>query len=173
MPAARARTTPDGRSVPLAEQDRSQWDHQRITEGSALLAAAIARRAVGEYQLQAAIAALHDEAPTAEATDWPQILALYGLLEQMTGNPVVTLNRAVATAMARGAPEGLSVLESAEAALKGNHHVDAVRAHLLELSGEREAAAAHYAAAAARATSLPERDHLTKKAAELRSASRQ
>jgi RNA polymerase sigma factor (sigma-70 family) len=168
-----ARATPDGRLVPLAEQDRSQWDHQRIAEGSALLADAIARRAVGEYQLQAAIAALHDEAPTADATDWPQILALYGLLEQMTGNPVVTLNRAVATAMARGPSEGLSVLESAEAALKGNHHVDAVRAHLLELSGEREAAAAHYAAAAARATSLPERDHLTKKAAQLRSASRQ
>jgi RNA polymerase sigma factor (sigma-70 family) len=168
-----ARTTPDGRLVPLAEQDRSQWDHLSIAEGSALLADAIARRAVGEYQLQAAIAALHDEAATADATDWPQILALYGLLEQMTGNPVVTLNRAVATAMARGPAEGLSVLESAEAALKGNHHVDAVRAHLLELSGEREAAAAHYAAAAARATSLPERDHLTKKAAELRSASRQ
>jgi RNA polymerase sigma factor (sigma-70 family) len=168
-----ARTTPDGRLVPLAEQDRSQWDHQRIAEGSALLAEAIARRAVGEYQLQAAIAALHDEAPTAEATDWPQILALYGLLEQMTGNPVVTLNRAVATAMARSPSDGLSVLESAEAALKGNHHVDAVRAHLLELSGEREAAAAHYAAAAARATSLPERDHLTKKAAELRSGREQ
>ena len=168
-----ARTTPDGRLVPLAEQDRSQWDHLSIAEGSALLADAIARRAVGEYQLQAAIAALHDEAPTADVTDWPQILALYGLLEQMTGNPVVTLNRAVATAMARGPSEGLSVLESAAAALKGNHHVDAVRAHLLELSGEREAAAAHYAAAAARATSLPERDHLTKKAAELRSASRQ
>jgi len=168
-----ARATPDGRLVPLAEQDRSQWDRQRIAEGSALLADAIARRAVGEYQLQAAIAALHDEAPTADATDWPQILALYGLLEQMTGNPVVTLNRAVATAMARGPSEGLSVLESAAAALKGNHHVDAVRAHLLELSGEREAAAAHYAAAAARATSLPERDHLTKKAAQLRFASRQ
>jgi predicted RNA polymerase sigma factor len=118
-----ARTTPDGRPVPLAEQDRAQWDRQRITEGSALLAEAIARRAVGEYQLQAAIAALHDEAPTAEATDWPQILTLYGLLEQMTGNPVVTLNRAVAMAMVHGPSEGLSVLESAEAALKGHHHV--------------------------------------------------
>jgi RNA polymerase sigma factor (sigma-70 family) len=164
-----ARTTPDGHLVPLAEQDRTQWDRQRIAEGAALLAEAIARRAVGEYQLQAAIAALHDEAPTAEATDWPQILALYGLLEQMTGNPVITLNRAVATAMVHGPSAGLSVLESAEAALKGYHHVDAVRAHLLELSGARQAAAAHYAAAAARATSLPERDHLTKKAAELRS----
>ena len=167
-----ARATPDGRLIPLAEQDRTQWDRQRIAEGSALLADAIARRAVGEYQLQAAIAALHDEAPTAEATDWPQILALYGLLEQMTGNPVVTLNRAVATAMARSPSEGLALLESAEARLKGNHHVDAVRAYLLELSGEREAAAAHYTAAAARATSLPERDHLTKKAAELRSGNR-
>jgi RNA polymerase sigma factor (sigma-70 family) len=167
-----ARATPDGHLVPLAEQDRAQWDGQRIAEGSALLARAIARREVGEYQLQAAIAALHDEAPTAEATDWPQILGLYGLLEQMTGNPVVTLNRAVACAMVHGASEGLAVLESAEAALKGHHHVDAVRAHLLELSGEREAAAAYYAAAAARATSIPERGHLTKKAAELRSGNR-
>lgn len=167
-----ARTTPDGRSVPLAEQDRTLWDRRRVAEGRAILAEAIARRAVGEYQLQAAIAALHDGAPTAEATDWPQILALYGLLEQMTGNPVVTLNRAVATAMVHGPSEGLSVLESAEAALKGRHHVDAVRAYLLELSGEQEAAARYYAAAAAHATSLPERDHLTKKAARLRSGNR-
>ncbi len=164
-----ARTTPDGRSVPLAEQDRTQWDRERITEGSAVLAGAIARRSVGEYQLQAAIAALHDEATTADATDWPQILALYGLLERMTGNPVVTLNRAVATAMVHGPSQGLSVLESAEVALKGHHHLDAVRAYLLELSGERAAAAACYAAAAARATSIPERDHLRKKATELRS----
>jgi RNA polymerase sigma factor (sigma-70 family) len=167
-----ARTTPGGRSVPLAEQDRALWDRHRIAEGSALLAGAIARRAVGEYQLQAAIAALHDEAPTAQDTDWPQILALYGLLEQMTGNPVVTLNRALATAMVHGPSEGLSVLASAEPALKGPYHVDAVRAYLLELSGERAAAATHYAAAAARATSLPERDHLTKKAAQLRSGQR-
>jgi RNA polymerase sigma factor (sigma-70 family) len=165
-----ARTAPDGSSVPLAEQDRARWDRERITEGRALLADAIARRAVGEYQLQAAIAAVHDEAPTAQATDWPRILALYGLLEQMTGNPVVTLNRAVATAMVHGPSAGLPVLESAEAALKGHHHVDAARAYLLELSGQRAAAAACYAAAAARATSLPERDHFTRKAAELRSA---
>lgn len=168
----RARTRPDGRLVPLAEQDRTQWDRQRMAEGSALLAAAITRRAVGEYQLQAAIAALHDQATTAEATDWPQILALYGLLEQMTRNPVVTLNRAVAAAMVQGPAAGLSILASAQAALKEHHHVDAVRAYLLEMSGEREAAAAHYAAAAARATSVPERDHLTKKAAELRHAER-
>jgi RNA polymerase sigma factor (sigma-70 family) len=101
-----ARTAPDGRPVPLAEQDRKRWDRPRITEGSAVLAEAIARRAVGEYQLQAAIAALHDQAPAAEATDWPQILALYGLLEQMTGNPVVTLNRAVAAAMVHGPVRG-------------------------------------------------------------------
>jgi RNA polymerase sigma factor (sigma-70 family) len=170
--ARRAARSSDGRSVPLAEQDRTRWDRERIAEGSALLAGAIARRAVGEYQLQAAIAALHDQAPTAAATDWPQILALYSLLEQMTGNPVVTLNRAVATAMVYGPAEGLSVLQAAESALKGHHHVDAVRAYLLELSGERQAASAHYAAAAARATSVPERDHLTKKAAELRSGNR-
>jgi RNA polymerase sigma factor (sigma-70 family) len=167
--ARRAARSSDGRSVPLAEQDRTRWDRERIAEGSALLAEAIARRAVGEYQLQAAIAALHDHAPTAAATDWPQILALYSLLEQMTGNPVVTLNRAVATAMVHGPAEGLSVLQAAESALRGHHHVDAVRAYLLELSGDLPAAAAHYAAAAARATSIPERDHLTKKAAELRS----
>jgi RNA polymerase sigma factor (sigma-70 family) len=170
--ARRAARSTDGRSVPLAEQDRTRWDRERIAEGSALLAEAIARRAVGEYQLQAAVAALHDRAPTAAATDWPQILALYSLLEQMTGNPVVTLNRAVATAMVSGPAEGLSVLEAAEPALKGHHHVDAVRAYLLELSGDLSAAAAHYAAAAARATSIPERDHLTKKAAELRSGNR-
>ena len=164
-----ARTTPGGQSVPLAEQDRAKWDRQRIEEGSALLADAFARRAVGEYQLQAAIAAVHDEAPAADATDWPRILALYGLLEQMTGNPVVTLNRAVAAAMVHGPAHGLSVLESAEARLKGHHHVAAVRAYLLELSGDREAAAGCYAAAAARSTSVPERDHLLKKAAELRS----
>ena len=165
-----ARTTTDGRVVPLAEQDRARWDRQRIAEGAALLAAAIARRSVGEYQLQAAIAALHDQAATAEATDWPQILALYGLLEQMTGNPVVTLNRAVATAMVHGPSGAWPSWSPPQAALNGYHHVDAVRAHLLELSGARAAAAAHYAAAAARATSLPERDHLTKKAAELRHA---
>jgi RNA polymerase sigma factor (sigma-70 family) len=170
--ARRAARSSDGRSVPLAEQDRTRWDRERIAEGSALLAEAIARRAVGEYQLQAAIAALHDHAPTAAATDWPQILALYSLLEQMTGNPVVTLNRAVATAMVHGPAEGLSVLQAAESALKGHHHVDAVRAYLLELSGDLPAAAAHYTAAAARATSIPERDHLTKKAAELRSGNR-
>ena len=114
-----ARTTADGRVVPLAEQDRGRWDRARIAEGADLLAAAIARRSVGEYQLQAAIAALHDRAPTAEATDWPQILALYGLLEQMTGNPVVTLNRAVATAMVHGPARGLAVLESARGRAEG------------------------------------------------------
>jgi RNA polymerase sigma factor (sigma-70 family) len=163
-----ARTAPDGRSVPLDEQDRARWDRNRVAEGKELLAGAIARREVGEYQLQAAIAEVHDDAPAAGATDWPRILALYGLLEQMTGNPVVTLNRAVAAAMAQGPAEGLAVLESAAPALKGHHHVDAVRAYLLELSGDRETAAGCYAAAAARATSVPERDHLTKKAAELR-----
>jgi RNA polymerase sigma factor (sigma-70 family) len=164
-----ARTTPAGLPVPLEEQDRTRWDRQRIAEGSALLAGAIARRAVGEYQLQAAIAALHDQAPTADATDWPQILALYNMLDQMTGNPFVTLNRAVAAAMVHGPAAGLEVLASAEAALKGHYHVAAVRAYLLELSGDRSAAAACYTAAAARATNLPERDHFTKKAAELRS----
>ena len=102
-----ARTDAAGELVPLAEQDRARWDRSRIVEGTALLDGVVGKGPVGEYQLQAAIAAVHDRAAHADETDWPQILALYGLLEQMTGNPVVTLNRAVAAAMADGPAAGL------------------------------------------------------------------
>jgi predicted RNA polymerase sigma factor len=121
--------------------------------------------------LQAAIAAVHDEAETADAADWPQILALYGLLEQMTGNPMVTLNRAVAAAMVDGPASGLELLATLEERLAGHHRLDAVRAHLLEMAGDRHAAIAHYRAAAGRTTSIAERDYLLMRAAALTAAS--
>ena len=163
-----ARTGPGGELVPLPEQDRGRWDRALVAEGNALLAAAIGRGAVGEYQLQAGIAAVHDRAILAEDTDWPQILALYELLDRMTGNPVVTLNRAVAAAMVHGPAAGLTLLSEVEDRLPGQHRVDAVRAHLLELAGDTTAAAEHYATAAARTTNLPERHHLSRQAARLR-----
>jgi predicted RNA polymerase sigma factor len=134
----------------------------------ALITAALPRGAVGDYQLQAAIAAVHDEAATAEETDWPQILTLYGLLERLTGNPMVTLNRAVATAMVHGPAAGLALLARLDGPLAGHHRLDAVRAHLLEMAGDIEAAIAHYRTAAARTTSLAERTYLTTQAARLR-----
>ena len=163
-----ARTGPSGELVPLPEQDRTRWDRALVAEGAALLAAAIGRGAVGEYQLQASIAAVHDRAARAEDTDWPQILALYELLDRMTGNPVVTLNRAVAAAMVHGPEAGLTLLAHVEERLSGQHRLDAVRAHLLEMAGDTTAAAEHYAAAAARATNLPERHHLSRQVARLR-----
>jgi RNA polymerase sigma factor (sigma-70 family) len=162
-----ARTGPNGDLIPLAEQDRTLWDRGRIAEGTALLDGAIAK-GTGEYQLQAAIAALHDRATRAEETDWPQILALYGLLEQLTGNPVVTLNKAVAAGMADGPEAGLAVLEGVGERLAGHYRLDAVRAHLLEQAGDAEAAREHYRAAAARATNLAEQRHLALRAARLR-----
>ena len=114
-----ARTGPAGQLIPLAEQDRTRWNETLIAEGIALLSAVLPRRAVGEYQLQAAIAAIHDEAATAEDTDWPQILALYGLLERMTGNPMVTLSRAIASAMVHGPAAGLTALADLDAASAG------------------------------------------------------
>jgi RNA polymerase sigma factor (sigma-70 family) len=162
-----ARTGHDGELVPLAEQDRSRWDRALIAEGVALVSAALPKGTVGEYQLQAAIAAVHDEAQTADETDWPQILALYSLLEQMTGNPMVTLNRAVAAAMVDGPTAGLALLESLDEQLAGHHRLDAVRAHLLELDGDREAAIIHYRAAAGRTTSVAEQRYLLTRAARL------
>ena len=162
-----ARTGPHGELVPLAEQNRSRWDQDRIAEGVDLLTTALPSGAVGEYQLQAAIAAVHDEAPTAEDTDWPQILALYGLLERMTDNPIIALNRAVAVAMVEGPSAGLETLEGLEEQLAGHHRLDAVRGHLLEMSGHHDAAITHYRTAAGRTTSLPERDYLTTRAARL------
>ena len=164
-----ARTGPDGALVPLAEQDRALWRREEITEGAALVTDALARARVGPYQVQAAIAAVHAEAPRAEDTDWPQILALYELLEGMAPNPVVTLNHAVALAMVRGPQAGLDLLATldGDARLRDTHRVEAVRAHLLELAGERQAALAAYRSAARRTTSLPEKRHLEARAARL------
>jgi RNA polymerase sigma factor (sigma-70 family) len=165
-----ARTGADGELVPLPEQDRTLWDRRAIAEGVALISSALSRGSVGWYQLQAAIAAVHDEAERAGDTDWPQILALYGLLKRMSGNPMVTLNHAVAAAMVHGPAAGLKLLESVDAdgRLAGHHRVDAVRAHLLEMAGDHEAAVTHYRAAAGRTTSIPERNYLMTQAARLR-----
>ena len=166
-----ARTNAAGELIPLAEQDRTLWDRASIVEGVGLLNGAIGQGRVGEYQLQAAIAAVHDQAAHPGDTDWQQILALYGLLEQMTGNPVVTLNRAVAAAMADGPSAGLAVLDAVNDRMAGHHRLDAVRAHLLEMAGDTEAALSHYRAAANRTTNLPEQRYLTAQAARLKLAS--
>jgi RNA polymerase sigma factor (sigma-70 family) len=165
-----ARSNAEGELISLAEQDRTLWDQAQIAEGLSLLDRAVAGGAVGEYQLQAAIAAVHDRATRADDTDWPQILALYGLLEQMTRNPIVTLNRAVAAAMAHGPAAGLAVLDTVDDRLAGHHRLDAVRAHLLEMAGDTKAAVALYRAAASRTTSLPEQRYLATQAARLRAA---
>jgi predicted RNA polymerase sigma factor len=167
-----ARTTANGELIPLAAQDRTLWDRARIAEGMTLLHDAMTRGRVGEYQIQAAIAAIHDRTSHADATDWPQILALYGLLQQVTDNPIVTLNRAVAAAMANGPAAGLALLEGVEERLAGHYRLDAVRAHLLEMAGDTEAAVANYRRAANRTTSLPEQRYLTAQAARLRAGRR-
>jgi RNA polymerase sigma factor (sigma-70 family) len=162
-----ARTGPDGEPVPLAEQDRARWDRAAIAEGVALITAALPRGPVGPYQVQAAVAAVHDEAPTAAETDWPQILALYGVLARISDNPLITLNLAVATAMVDGPAAGLALVADPPPALAGHHRLFAVRAHLHELAGDREAAVADYRTAARRTASLPERHHLSLCAARL------
>jgi RNA polymerase sigma factor (sigma-70 family) len=164
-----ARTGPDGELIPLAEQDRTLWDRRAIAEGIALISDTLPRGAVGPYQLQAAIAALHDEAARAEDTDWTQILALYGLLKRMSDNPMVVLNHAIAAAMVHGPKTGLELLATLDSdkRLAGHYRLDAVRAHLLEMAGDRQAAVARYQAAAGRTTSVPERNYLTTKAARL------
>ena len=169
-----ARTGPAGELIPLDEQDRSLWDARRIEEGVALVTRALSRGAVGPYQLQAAVAAVHDEAPRAEDTDWPQILALYGVLERMSDNPMVSLNRAIAAAMVHGPAAGLELLAALDAdpRLRGHHRLDAVRAHLHETAGDAERAVAHYRAAAERTASAPERNYLLVKAARLSAAQR-
>jgi RNA polymerase sigma factor (sigma-70 family) len=163
-----ARTGPGGELIPLAEQDRTLWDRRLIAEGVALVTGALAAGVVGEYQVQALIAAVHDDAALVEDTDWPQILALYGLLERMTGNPMVALNRAVAAAMTHGPAAGLKLLEALDEPLAGHYRLDAVRAHLFEMAGDTRAAVTHYRAAAARTTSIPEQRYLTTQAARLR-----
>ncbi|CAM5272384.1 RNA polymerase sigma factor [Streptomyces pilosus] len=162
-----ARTGLDGELVPLAEQDRNRWDIAAIDEGVALITAALPRGPVGPYQVQAAIAAVHDEAPTAAETDWPQILALYGVLARISDNPLIILNRAVATAMVDGPAAGLALLVDPPSALADHHRLYAVRAHLHELAGEKEAAVADYRTAARCTASLPERHHLSLRAARL------
>ncbi|HVX46356.1 MAG TPA: sigma-70 family RNA polymerase sigma factor [Mycobacteriales bacterium] len=162
-----ARTGPNGELIPLTEQDRSRWDQELIAEGIALAVQATSQGKVGDYQLQAAIAALHDEAPSTEETDWPQILGLYGLLERLTRNPMVALNRAVAAAMAHGPPAGLSLLEPLDETLRGHYRLAAVRGHLYEMLGEPATAAGYFRSAAARTTSVPEQRYLIEKAARL------
>jgi RNA polymerase sigma factor (sigma-70 family) len=163
-----ARTGTNGELIPLAEQDRTRWDRRMITEGIELVTSAMGKGAVGEYQLQAAIAAVHDQAANVADTDWPQILALYGLLERMTGNPMVALNRAVAAAMVHGPAAGLKLLEALDEPLAGHYRLDAVRAHLCEMAGDSGQAIRHYRAAANRTTSIPEQHYLATQAARLR-----
>jgi predicted RNA polymerase sigma factor len=164
-----ARTGPAGDLVPMAEQDRGLWDAGQIAEGIALITDALPRGATGPYQLQAAIAALHDEAPSVDATDWAQIAALYDLLLRVADNPVVALNRAVAVAMARGPRAGLDLLDglAADDRIAGDHRLHTVRAHLLELEGDRAAAGECYGEAARRATNPARQRHLLDRARRL------
>jgi predicted RNA polymerase sigma factor len=164
-----ARTGPGGALIPLAEQDRSRWDRAAIAEGTALIAGALAAAPLGPYQVQAAIAAVHAEAGTADGTDWPQVAALYGVLDQIAPSPMVTLNRAVAVAMAQGPHAGLDLLATldADGRLAGHHRLAAVRAHLLEQAGQPAAARDAYTEAARLTTSLPEQRYLTARAARL------
>jgi len=162
-----ARTRRDGALIPLAEQDRDRWDAAAIGEGTELITRALATAPIGPYQLEAAIAAVHDEAAIAADTDWRQILALYRLLERIKPSPVVRLNLAVAAAMVHGPLTGLDLLSSLDGdeRMTGYHRVAAVRGHLLELAGEHDAARASYLLAARRTTSLPERRYLESRAA--------
>ncbi|MFI5486757.1 RNA polymerase sigma factor [Micromonospora echinaurantiaca] len=164
-----ARTGPDGELVPLAEQDRGRWDRAAIEEGIALVTAALTWSPPGPYQVQAAIAAVHAEAPSAERTDWRQILALYRLLARLAPNPMITLNQAVAVAMVDGPRAGLALLAplDADERTAGHHRLAAVRAHLLELAGEPAAAREAYRAAARATTSRPEQRYLELRAARL------
>ncbi|WP_314323433.1 DUF6596 domain-containing protein [Paenarthrobacter ilicis] len=165
-----ARTLADGTPVPLAEQDRSLWNSGQIGEGVALLSAVLGRGAAGPYQLQAAIAAVHSEAPTAEETDWRQILALYTVLEAVAPGPVVTLNRAVAVAMVRGPHAGIELLSGLDSALGKSHRLEAVRGHLYEMAGLPNEARAAYLTAAKKTGSLQERRYLLGKVAGLDAA---
>ena len=161
------RTSPDGALVPLEEQDRSRWNQKRIKEGVALISETLARSEPGPYQLQAAIAAIHDEAPSTEETDWRQILVLYKILDRIAPNPMVTLNRAIATAMVHGPRAGLDLLASLDEdkRVAGHYRLDAVRAHLLDLAGEHEQAREHYRLAAKHTFSIPEREYLLRRSA--------
>jgi RNA polymerase sigma factor (sigma-70 family) len=162
-----ARSGPGGELIPLAEQDRTRWDAGLIAEGLSLISGVLGGGHAGVYQLQAAIAALHDQAPSHAGTDWPKIVALYTLLEAMTANPMVTLNRAVAMAMVSGPAAGLALLDDLGDRLGDHHRLHSVRAHLLAQAGDVESAAAEFRAAAARTANLRERHYLTTQAARL------
>ncbi|TMR93019.1 RNA polymerase sigma factor [Nonomuraea basaltis] len=164
-----ARTRSDGTLIPIPEQDRRQWDRAAIAEGVALISDTLTRKPLGPYQLQAAIAAVHSEATSAEDTDWPQILGLYELLEHFSPNPMVTLNRAIAVAMVAGPRAGLDLVDTlgSDGHMSTHHRLDAVRAHLLEMAGDHAAALAHYRRAARRTTSIPEQRYLEARAARL------
>ena len=164
-----ARTNADGELIPLAQQDRSRWNREQIAEGIELISTTLPRGAVGPYQLQAAIAAIHDEAARPEDTDWPQIRAFYDLLSRMSDNPMVRLNHAIAVAMVHGPGKGLELLDTlkADSRIANHHRLDSVRAHLLELAGDRESAVEYYRAAAIKTGSLPERNYLLTQAARL------
>jgi RNA polymerase sigma factor (sigma-70 family) len=164
-----ARTRSDGGLIPLAEQDRGRWNRESIDEGISLITRTLARAPLGPYQLQAAIAAVHSEAARAEDTDWPQIVGLYRLLEELAPGPMVTLGHAVAVAMVLGPQSGLALIEDLDAGdrLSGHHRLHAVRAHLLEMTGDHEAALSAYRRAARLTTSLPEQRYLHSRAARL------
>ena len=164
-----ARAGTEGELITLAQQDRALCDRQQIAEGVALLSAALPKGSVGPYQLQAAIAAVHDEAARAKDTDWPQILALYELLKRMSDNPMVMLNHAIAAAMVHGPSKGLEVLRAldSDARLSNHHRLDAVRAHLLEMAGDCDGAVRHYRTAASKTLSVPERNYLLMQGARL------
>ncbi len=164
-----ARANVDGALVPLADQDRTRWDADLIAEGTALLAGSLPATRIGAYQLQAAIAAVHDEAPTWEATDWPQILQLYRLLLEVTPGPVVRLSAAVALAMVEGPQAGLVAVAALadDPLLRRSHRLPAVRGHLLEETGQFDAARADYLEAATLSTSIPEQRYLRDRAARL------
>jgi RNA polymerase sigma factor (sigma-70 family) len=164
-----ARTGPNDELISLAQQNRALWDREQIADGVALLSTALPKGSVGPYQLQAAIAAVHDEAKRPEDTDWPQILALYELLKRMSDNPMVTLNHAIAAAMVHGPKQGLNLLDALkeDRRIAGHYRMDAVRAHLLEMAGDSRAAAKYYRAAASKTVNLPERNYLLMQAARL------
>jgi len=164
-----ARTGPEGELIPLAEQDRDRWNAQELREGIELITETLAVARLGPYQVQAAIAVVHAEAARADQTDWKQILSLYQLLQQLAPNPMVTLNQAVALAMVRGPQAGLAMLDTLadDDRVAGHHRIDAVRAHLLEMAGDQEAARSAYRLASKRTTSLPERRYLEARAGRL------
>jgi RNA polymerase sigma factor (sigma-70 family) len=164
-----ARTGPNEELISLTKQDRTLWDQAEISEGIGLLTGALSKGTIGPYQLQAAIAAVHDEAARAEDTDWPQILVLYELLKRMHDNPMVIMNHAIAAAMVHGPSKGLELLKplDSDPRIAGHHRLEAVRAHLLEMAGDYEAAIKHYRIAAGRATNTPERNYLLTQAAQL------